>query len=121
MDFFLNELNASLYLETKNLCDEINKKANIRISKIPYKLGGGGSSELLYFICRLRKPSTVLETGVATGFSTTSILHAIRKNRMGRLYSSDFPYLKIPNSIKYIGLLVEDIDKKKLEHFTKWR
>lgn len=111
MDLFLQEINHGLYKEAKTLCVEINNRAKVKLSQIPYKLGGGASLELLYFICRINKPKIILETGVAAGFSSSSILHAIRKNKEGKLYSSDFPYMKIPDPKKFIGVIVEDIDR----------
>jgi predicted O-methyltransferase YrrM len=52
--------------------------------------------ELLMFLAsqiRLRKPSSVLEIGVAHGVSSAVILHALEENGAGRLTSIDFPML----------------------------
>lgn len=52
---------------------------------------------VLYTICRITRPSIVVETGVASGYSSTGILAALTKNELGRLYSIDMPakeYLK---------------------------
>src|SRR5665213_1629896 len=43
----------------------------------------------LYLLVRLRRPSLVVETGVANGISSTSILLALAKNGHGRLVSID--------------------------------
>jgi len=48
-----------------------------------------GSSLLIYALVRLRKPQTVVETGVANGLSSFFILHALRANGSGKLYSID--------------------------------
>ena len=48
---------------------------------------------------------------MGAGFSSNAILSGIKKNKKGKLYSSDFPYFRIPNAEKYIGILV----KKKLK------
>jgi predicted O-methyltransferase YrrM len=71
-------------------------------------LGGGGSIELLYFMVRLRQPNLVLETGVAAGWSSWAILAALERNGSGRLKSSDFPYFRIQDPERYIGILVPD-------------
>ena len=84
---------------------EIGQEA---VGKIPYKMGGAGASRFLFFLCRLKKPNTVVETGVALGYSSTAFLQAMRENGSGKLYSSDFPYPGIPDSHNYIGILVPD-------------
>jgi len=45
----------------------------------------------LYVICRVVKPMTVVETGVAAGLSTSYILYALEKNRGEQLHSIDMP------------------------------
>jgi len=45
----------------------------------------------LYLMVRMARPQVVVETGVASGFSTTFILQALEDNGAGRLYSIDLP------------------------------
>ncbi len=45
----------------------------------------------LYSLVRLTQPETVVETGVASGASSTAILSALEKNGRGWLYSIDLP------------------------------
>lgn len=45
----------------------------------------------LYVICRLTKPSLVLETGVGAGYSSLFILTALKENGLGHLWSLDLP------------------------------
>jgi predicted O-methyltransferase YrrM len=47
---------------------------------------------LLYAVCRILRPKIVVETGVANGFSSASILQALEDNGMGELYSIDLHY-----------------------------
>ena len=54
------------------------------------------------------KPKTVVETGVAAGFSSYSILEALSRNGGGKLFSSDFPYFRVKNPEKFIGYVVPD-------------
>jgi predicted O-methyltransferase YrrM len=49
----------------------------------------------------------VVETGVAAGFSSKAILSAMAENASGELYSSDFPYCRLEEPEKYIGILVD--------------
>ena len=67
-----------------------------------------GSSEFIQLAnawCRLAKPHLVLETGVAHGFSTASILQALERNGSGHLISIDLPHLH-PDAIRTIGAAV---------------
>jgi predicted O-methyltransferase YrrM len=92
-------LNASPATVTK-LFQELDKSdLNATIKKriadqVGLPLGGmttTGRGPVLYVICRLLKPKIVVETGVASGVSSTYILHALHKNAEGKLYSIDFP------------------------------
>lgn len=70
---------------------------------------GDGSREfvtLLFVWCRLAKPSLVVETGVAHGFSTSAILQALEKNGEGRLISIDLPHLSA-GALRTIGAAVD--------------
>ena len=40
-------------------------------------------------------------------------MYALEKNQFGNLYSSDFPYFRIKNPEKYIGILVPEHLKKR--------
>ena len=71
-------------------------------------MGGGGLYPVLFFLTLYRKPRVILETGVAAGFSSKTFLSALKENGMGTLYSSDFPYFRIANPEKYIGILVDE-------------
>ena len=107
LDDFLININPDLWQESKKIHEEINERANKILPKLNIKLGGGASDKLLYFIVRSKKPETIIETGVAAGFSSLSILKAIESNKKGKLYSSDFPYFRLKDPEKYIGALVD--------------
>ncbi len=47
--------------------------------------------KFLYFIVRCARPEVMVETGVAHGVSSWTILNAMHKNGMGKLYSIDLP------------------------------
>jgi predicted O-methyltransferase YrrM len=47
---------------------------------------------ILYTVCRRQKPDIVVETGVATGVSSSHILGALEQNKHGQLYSIDLPW-----------------------------
>jgi predicted O-methyltransferase YrrM len=46
---------------------------------------------ILYIICRKQKPYCVIETGVASGISSSHFLDALETNQRGELYSIDLP------------------------------
>ena len=74
---------------------------------------------MLYFLTRYLNPKNVLETGVAAGFSSYAILSALQKNGKGTLYSSDFPYFRIKDPEKYIGIVVEKSLRKNWNLFIE--
>ncbi len=77
-------------------------------ARCPVRLGGGGHTELLYALTCLVKPDTVLETGVAYGWSSAVTLLGLQRNDQGHLYSSDLPYPGIPNASRYVGWVVPE-------------
>ena len=58
---------------------------------LPLSKGAFYHLGLLYVICRVMKPTNVIETGVASGASSAFILLGLDKNQHGTLYSIDLP------------------------------
>lgn len=109
LDEFVTGLNTPLWQETKTNCDEFTKRAQEKLDALGMDLGGGGHYYLLYFLTRQFKPQTIVETGVAAGWSSQGILSAIRQNNNeGALFSSDFPYFRYKNPEKYVGFVVDE-------------
>src|SRR5690349_18983787 len=107
IESFTSVLDPALYEEATKYDWELNERARQILSTLPVKLGGGGFSSLIYYMIRKMKPALVIETGVAAGFSSQAILKALSVNGSGELYSSDFPYFRIDNPEKYVGIIVE--------------
>ena len=101
-------LDTTLWEEAEKASKILQEKSERIFKNIEYTLGGGGIYPFLYFITRYTKPDCIVETGVAAGFSSYSFLAAIKINCRGRLYSSDFPYFRLPNPESFIGIVVED-------------
>ncbi|WP_085909940.1 class I SAM-dependent methyltransferase [Kiloniella majae] len=116
---FLKELDAALYFETRELVASIKCDARQILKDIQYDLGGGGAYDLLYFLVRYVKPRNVVETGVASGFSSYACLKALEVNKTGDLLSSDFPYFRIPDPERYIGIIVPEKLKKNWKLFIE--
>jgi predicted O-methyltransferase YrrM len=113
-------LSPNLTKESLAFANSLYSRARKELSSNPYDMGGGGLVHILYFITRLYKPKTIVETGIASGYSSESILQAIKANsNNAKLFSSDFPYFRFPNSEKYIGQLVSDEFKDNWSVFLK--
>lgn len=108
IDTLLAKIPGEIHTETKEFTSALDRHAKTVLSTIPHDLGGGGGVPLLYALTRLRKPASVIETGVAAGFSSASFLSAMKQNGSGHLYSSDFPYFRIAEPEKYVGVVVAD-------------
>jgi hypothetical protein len=101
-------IDKALWEEVFVKCRTLQACADEKLKTLDFDLGGGGNYPLLYFLVRFMRPRTVVETGVAAGFSSNAILSALKENGEGRLYSSDFPYFRIENPEKYIGFVVDE-------------
>lgn len=112
---FLNSIDMNFYFNLKK--KEINniecEIENI-LTKLPNILRFAAANyELLYFLVRKFRPLNILETGVAIGYSSCFILAGIKKNSIGKLFSSDFHFLGVNNSKKYIGFLPKQLNYDK--------
>jgi hypothetical protein len=79
-------------------------------AELPFPLAYNGAASLArlgYALCRVLRPATVLETGVAYGVSTSFILKALALNGAGELHSIDRAPVR-PGVEEYIGALVPD-------------
>lgn len=112
LENYLSSLDKNLFIESKNITENLFKESEKKLNKFNFVLGGGANCILIYFFSRYFKPKIIYETGVSYGFSSNVFLNAIEKNEIGFLYSSDLPYLKIKNSQTAIGCLVNDRLKK---------
>lgn len=101
-------LDAELWEESQRFAAAFEPKAGRRLSAVGLPVGGGGHYPLLHFLTRLCRPTVVVETGVAAGWSSVAVLEALQANGEGELHSSDFPYFRLPDPEKLIGILVEE-------------
>ena len=105
-DNFFSKIDLELWNEAKEVSKKINVNSKKILENIPYELGGSGPIEAVYFLTRFTKPNNIIETGVAAGFTSYGFFEAIKKNNKGKLYSSDFPYFRLPDPEKFIGIIV---------------
>lgn len=102
-------IDPELWAEARTFGEELEAHAAAESERLGIPLGAGGRYELLYFATRLRRPRTVVETGVAFGYSSYAFLRALERNGDGgRLWSSDFPFLRLPDPERFVGVLVPD-------------
>lgn len=101
-------IDSSLMDEAAAFGEQLRYSAKQKLATLGVTLGGAGFVELLYFVTRLRSPRCVVETGVAAGFSSQTILSAMERNGHGVLHSSDFPYFRLENPEQFVGVLVEE-------------
>lgn len=71
------------------LCDKYDQQTpeSVHSGRIPRE-----PAKHLYYIVRHFQPETIIETGVANGFSTYFLLLAMQDNAKGQLYSIDLPF-----------------------------
>lgn len=101
-------IDPNLWEESQLVSRRLEEHANQVLAAIEYELGGGGVYPFLYFLTRHLQPMTVVETGVAAGYSSAAFLAALQANGKGRLYSSDFPYFRLPRPERFIGVVVDE-------------
>jgi predicted O-methyltransferase YrrM len=80
------------------------------IQKLPVTMGGEADLELLYYLAEHWNAKTVVETGVAYGWSSAVLLLSLHNREDGMLYSTDMPYAKMSNE-DFVGCLVPEILK----------
>lgn len=106
----------SIFLETNEFDDYIKGQ----LLSVGYGLNPMSFVKSLYVICRVAKPVTVVETGVATGVSTTYILKALERNNKGELYSIDMPHYEEILAKKIHGYLPKSIRSLPKEKVVGW-
>lgn len=67
------------------------KKNEIFKKKYSYGYSGDFDIIILYLLVRMARPDIVIETGIASGRSSSAILLALLENKKGKLYSIDLP------------------------------
>lgn len=104
-----SSIDPQLWSEAEAFSREQQALALRKSEELGARVGGAGFYELLYFLARLTRPHTIVETGVAFGFSSRAFLQALADDPSGsgKLYSSDFPYFRLADPERIIGCLVE--------------
>jgi len=90
------------------------KEAQSLADKSPVKMGGEGAISFIYQLVKHSNAKKIIETGVAYGWSSLSILLAIKDSKDARLISNDMPYINMENDA-YVGCVVSENLKDKWE------
>lgn len=90
------------------------KEAQCFADKSPVKMGGEGAISFIYQLVKHSNAKKIIETGVAYGWSSLSILLAIKDSKDARLISNDMPYINMENDA-YVGCVVLENLKDKWE------
>lgn len=101
-------VDPDLWRETLHAVAAMEKHATRILGALGPVPDGGGAYPLLHFVVRRLRPQVVVETGVGTGWSSATILRALADNGEGQLLSSDFPYFRLADPERYVGILVPD-------------
>ena len=105
----------------KKLEKSLAEKSNFADGEQPfsYKIAVDTASRLaLYVLCRTTKPAVVVETGVASGTSSSYILRALDKNAQGKLYSIDVPWYTVTQNWK--GAFPDGVKTNPIELQSGW-
>jgi predicted O-methyltransferase YrrM len=108
-------------ISDKKLEDSLAGKSNFGDGEKPfsYKIAVDTASRLaLYVLCRATKPAVVVETGVASGTSSSYILRALDKNAQGKLYSIDVPWYTVTQNWK--GAFPNGVKTNPIEMQSGW-
>ncbi len=93
------------YKEPENIFIEEFNYAQQKADASPFKMGGRGNIGLLYNVCEQVQAKYMIETGVAYGWSSLSILLSLAKRPGSLLISTDMPYAKMGNE-DFVGIVV---------------
>lgn len=102
----------------KELIDDFETKfkkqlqfSNEMVAKCPVKMGGPGDTNLLYHLAEFIQAKNVIETGIAYGWSSLSLLLSLSNRKGSYLISIDKPYPGMGNE-PYVGCVVPDYLRK---------
>jgi predicted O-methyltransferase YrrM len=83
------------------------KEAEKRAKDCPVSMGGPGDLELIFQLAEHIKANSVIETGVAYGWSSLAFLLSLKKRDGSWLVSTDMPYPR-KNNENYVGVVVPE-------------
>ena len=79
LQIFCKSKNQELWNECSAEFSKIKKDILLKLKAMPQKYNCMGNLPLIYFLVRYYQPEKIIETGVAAGCSSETILQAIKK------------------------------------------
>jgi predicted O-methyltransferase YrrM len=101
-------IDEQLWQEALEFQATAKTRADAVSAELGHAIGYGVRTDLLYFVTRWHQPRIVVETGVAYGYSSFTVLSAMQRNGHGHLYSSDFPFFREHDPERLVGAMVPD-------------
>lgn len=98
----------------KDIYKDIFSFADQKYSECPSLMGGAGDIDLIYWIAEYINATRIIETGVACGWSTLSLLLSTHRRKDGKILSIDMPYPGYDYD-KYVGYIIPDTLKDNWE------
>lgn len=85
------------------------REAHKRVKTCPVKMGGAGNLDILLRLCRRVGARAVVETGVAYGWSSLTVLLHFEERGAGTLYSTNMPYVEYGGAdVPFVGCAVPE-------------
>ena len=95
------------YKSLEELFPDIISTAKQKESEAIIKMGGEGAISFLYHLVKSHELRSIIESGVAYGWSSLALLLAIKDQPNGKLISNDMPYVKMNNE-DFVGCIVPE-------------
>ena len=99
--------NRQSMISFKGEFPDIVAEAEVRVSSCPQKMGGGRHLDLVYNLCESFEARSILETGVAYGWSSLAMLLSLSNRAEPHLISTNLHYSRYEND-QYVGCAVPD-------------
>jgi len=110
-DAFQELFSSYQYIEVEEKFPEVMNDSHRIVASKSFNWGGQGNVSLNYNIAEAIDASCILETGVAYGWSTLSILLSLDSRQKGHLCSVDMPFMGVENE-EDIGCVIPESLKK---------
>jgi predicted O-methyltransferase YrrM len=98
--------------EVPKISQQLLKEANLLAQQSKVKMGGAGDIHLIYAATLLSGSKKAIETGIAYGWSSLSMLAGLDDHPSSLLISIDMPYPKMNNE-DYVGIVVPNFLREK--------
>lgn len=103
----LKRLGIDEMIDVAEKYPEIFAEAKARVKDAPVWFGTPSNLNLLYTLCQHYLPVTIVESGVAHGWSSLTFLLYLKERIVGRLLSTDLPVMGQRND-KWVGVAVPE-------------